>query len=72
MCPKSYNEKIKVMNKFDIDSLLIGLSVFILILGIVLNFTFLFILGLIGTLVVSVIDFNKMPVPRIDDGDSDE
>ena len=45
---------------------------FILILGIFLNFTFLFILGLIGTLVVSVIDFNKMPVPRIDDGDSDE
>lgn len=60
------------MNKFDIDSLLIGLSVFILILGIVLNFTILFILGIIGTLVVSVIDFNKMPVPRIDDGDSDE
>ena len=59
------------MNKFDIDSLLIGLSVIILILGIVLNFTVLFILGLIGTLVVSVIDFNKMPVPRIDDGDSD-
>ena len=60
------------MNKFDIGSLLIGLSVFILILGIVLNFSVLFILGLIGTLVVSVIDFNKMPVPRIDDGDSDE
>ena len=60
------------MNKFDIDSLLIGLSVIILILGITLNFTVLFILGLIGTLVVSVIDFNKMPVPRIDDGDSDE
>lgn len=60
------------MNKFDLDSLLIGLSVIILILGIVLNFTVLFILGLIGTLVVSVIDFNKMPVPRIDDGDSDE
>lgn len=60
------------MNKFDINSLLIGLSVFILILGIVLNFSVLFILGLIGTLVVSVIDFNKMPVPRIDDGDSDE
>ena len=64
--------KRKVMNKFDIGSLLIGLSVFILILGIVLNFSVLFILGLIGTLVVSVIDFNKMPVPRIDDGDSDE
>jgi hypothetical protein len=63
--------KRNVMNKFDIDSLLIGLSVIILILGIVLNFTVLFILGLIGTLVVSVIDFNKMPVPRIDDGDSD-
>ena len=60
------------MNKFDLDSLLIGLSVFILILGIVLNFTILFILGIIGTIVVSVIDFNKMPVPRIDDGDSDE
>lgn len=60
------------MNKFDINSLLIGLSVFILILGIVLNFSILFILGLIGTLVVSVIDFNKMPVPRIDNGDSDE
>lgn len=64
--------KNKIMNKFDLDSLLIGLSVFILILGIVLNFSVLFILGLIGTLVVSVIDFNKMPVPRIDDGDSDE
>jgi len=60
------------MNKFDIDSLLIGLSVIILILGIVLNFSVLFIIGIIGTLVVSVIDFNKMPVPRIDDGDSDE
>jgi len=60
------------MNKFDIDSLLIGLSVIILILGIILNFSVLFILGVISILVISVIDFNKMPVPRIDDGDSDE
>ena len=64
--------KIKVMNKFDIDSLLIGLSVIILILGIIMNFSVLFILGVISILVISVIDFNKMPVPRIDDGDSDE
>ena len=60
------------MNKFDIDSLLIGLSVIILILGIILNFSVLFILGVISILVISVIDFNKIPVPRIDDGDSDE
>ena len=60
------------MNKFDIDSLLIGLSVIILILGIIMNFSVLFILGVISILVISVIDFNKMPVPRIDDGDSDE
>ncbi len=60
------------MNKFDIDSLLMGLSVIILILGIVLNFTVPFILGIIGILVASVIDFNKIPVPRIDDGNSDD